>query len=148
MDRPTVPSLTRRTILAAGLAAVPLAIAAPAFAKATFPDPGPVVPRDSILTYADMIAALRKIEQSSRGRVTVTTLRELGITPGVSEAGRDLYVATVGTGAKHVWLQGRIHGNEPYGVDTMLTILKSVSSSGSAAYTRIREAVKQGAQDM
>ncbi|USQ79156.1 Tat (twin-arginine translocation) pathway signal sequence [Ornithinimicrobium faecis] len=139
MPRPTGQSFSRRTVLAAGLAAVPLAVAAPAFAKGNFPSPGPVIPRDAILTYDDMIAALRKIEHSSQGSVTVTTLRELGITPGVSEAGRDLYVATVGTGPKHVWLQGRIHGNEPYGVDSLLAILKSVSSSGSPAYSRIRE---------
>lgn len=139
MPRPTPPSVTRRTILGAALAAVPLAAAGPAFAKGTFPTPGPFPPRDAILTYADMIAELRKIEQTSRGSVTVTTLRELGITPGVSEAGRDLYVATVGTGPQHVWLQGRIHGNEPYGVDALLAILKSVSSSGSPTYSRIRD---------
>lgn len=139
MTRPADLSLTRRTLLAAGLAAVPLGLAAPAFAKGNFPSPGPLIPRDAILTYADMITALRRIEHTSKGAVSVTTLRELGITPGVSEAGRDLYVATVGTGSRHVWIQGRIHGNEPYGVDSLLTILKSVASSGAAAYARIRE---------
>lgn len=133
-------SFSRRTLLAGGLAAVPLLAVAPtALADANFPEPGPFPPRDAILTYDDMVAALAKIEGSSRGRVTVTTLRELGISPGVSEAGRDLYVATVGTGPTHVWLQGRIHGNEPFGVDTLLDILRSAGSNGSPAWARVRD---------
>ncbi|TQM64884.1 M14 family zinc carboxypeptidase [Humibacillus xanthopallidus] len=134
-------ALTRRAVLAAGVAAVPLLAGRPASAAGTFPDPGPNVPTQATLGYADMIRELRRIERSSRFGVEVTTLRELGITPGVSEAGRDLYVATVGTGAKHVWLQGRIHGNEPYGVDTLLTLLSTVGSSGAAGYRAIREAL-------
>ena len=133
--------LTRRAVLAAGVAAVPLLASHPAFAAGTFPDPGPTVPIQATTGYAEMISELRRIEQSSTYGVTVTTLRELGITPGVSEAGRDLYVATVGTGPTHVWLQGRIHGNEPFGVDTLLTLLSTVGSNGSAGYRAIREAL-------
>ncbi len=139
MTIPHGPRLSRRTLIASGLAAIPLAAAAPALAKGSFPEPGEVVPRDALMTYDDMISELDKIEHTSKGRVTVSTLRELGMGPGVSEAGRDLYVATVGTGATHVWLQGRIHGNEPYGVDTLLAVLKSASQNGSATFSRIRE---------
>ena len=78
MTIPHGPSLSRRALLGAGLAAVPLGLAAPALAKGSFPEPGPVIPRDAILTYADMIAELGKIERTSKGRVTVSTLRELG----------------------------------------------------------------------
>lgn len=147
MTRPTDPhrpgfALTRRTALAAGLSALPLASLAqtsPALAKPTFPDPGRTTPRSAILSYADMIKELRRIERTSRFGVEVRTLRELGISPGVSEAGRDLYVATVGTGPTTVWLQGRIHGNEPYGVDTLLDVLGAVGTRGSAAYAAIRD---------
>lgn len=133
------PTLSRRSLLAAGLALVPLSAAAPAMAGSTFPEPGPFPPRDALLTYADMVRALEQIERTSRGAVEVTTLRELGINPGTSEAGRELYVATVGTGPTHVWLQGRIHGNEPYGTDTLLDILRSAGSNGSGTWSRIRD---------
>lgn len=132
-------TFSRRHLLAGGLALATLAAAPPALADGTFPEPGPFPPRDALLTYADMIKSLQQIERTSGGAVEVTTLRELGISPGVSEAGRDLYVATVGTGDTHVWLQGRIHGNEPYGTDTLLEILKSVGSNGSGTYRRIRD---------
>lgn len=133
------PTVRRRSLLTAGLAAIPLLASAPAWAGGTFPEPGPFPPRDALLTYADMVRTLDQIERTSRGAVTVSTLRELGITPGVSEAGRDLYVATVGTGDTHVWLQGRIHGNEPYGTDTLLDVLRSVGSNGSRTFRQIRE---------
>ena len=139
MTIPHGPTLSRRALLGAGLAAVPLGLAAPALAKGSFPEPGPFPPREAILTYADMIAELGKIEHTAKGRVTVSTLRELGITPGLTEAGRDLYVATVGTGPTHVWLQGRIHGNEPFGVDTLLEVLKSVGQNGNPTNARIRD---------
>lgn len=139
MTIPHGPRLSRRTLIASGLAAIPLGAAAPALAKGSFPEPGEVVPRDALMTYDDMISELGKIEHTSKGRVTVSTLRELGMGPGVSEAGRDLYVATVGTGPTHVWLQGRIHGGEPYGTDTLLEVLKTVSQNGNATNARIRD---------
>lgn len=135
----TSPHLSRRHLLAGGLALASLAAVQPAVAAGSFPTPGPFPPRDALLTYADMIKALEQIERTSRGAVQVHTLRELGITPGVSEAGRDLYVATVGSGDTHVWLQGRIHGNEPYGTDSLLDVLRSVSSNGNPTFRRIRE---------
>lgn len=137
---PPMKPVTRRTLLGAA-AAVPVALGArPAFAG-NFPDPSPHVPRNAIRTYADMVRELARIEHSSRHGVTASTLRELGISPGVTEAGRDLWVATVGTGPQHVWLQGRIHGNEPYGVDTLLSLLGAVGSSGAPQYRAIREAL-------
>lgn len=47
--------LARRTLLAAALAALPVAAAAPALADGTFPEPGPFPPRNALLTYADMV---------------------------------------------------------------------------------------------
>lgn len=137
--RPLTTGLGRRALLGAGLSALPLGLAAPALARGTFPDPGNRTPRAAILSYADMIKELRRIERTSRFGVEVRTLRELGVSPGVTEAGRDLYVATVGTGPVTVWLQGRIHGNEPYGVDTLLDVLSAVGSRGGAAYAALRE---------
>ena len=141
MELPESP-VSRRSFIAASLALIPLlsatTMASPAYANGTFPEPGPVTPRNALLTYADLQKELRQLTKSTQGRVKVATLHELGIRPGRSEAGRELYVATVGTGSTHVWLQGRIHGNEPYGTDTLLDILKKVGSNGSGIYERIR----------
>jgi hypothetical protein len=138
---PATRTFTRRTVLGAAAAAVPLALGARGASAATFPDPSPHVPKSAIKTYADMVKELGRLEARSRFGLRASTLRELGITPGVTEAGRDLWVATVGTGPQHVWLQGRIHGNEPYGVDTLLTILGAVGSSGAPQYRAIRDAL-------
>ncbi|MFC4139787.1 MULTISPECIES: M14 family zinc carboxypeptidase [unclassified Microbacterium] len=133
-------TLTRRHLLAAlPLAAVPVLVGQSAFGAGSFPDPGPNVPRSALLTYADVVSELAKIQRNSQGAVTVHTLAGLGIEPGRSEAGRDLYVATVGTGPTKVWLQGRIHGNEPYGPDVLLAILQAAGSSGSALWKTVRE---------
>ncbi|GAA1723642.1 M14 family zinc carboxypeptidase [Microbacterium paludicola] len=118
---------------------IPLAAGAPAVADATFPSPEGQTNTSAILTYADLIAALDRIERTSRFGVDVTTLAEVGTAVSTSEQGRDLYVATVGEGAEHVWLQGRIHGNEPYGVDSLLAVLKELSSNGSADWQLLRE---------
>ncbi|MCA1307763.1 Tat (twin-arginine translocation) pathway signal sequence [Microbacterium esteraromaticum] len=140
-DRRPPFSLTRRQLLAAAplAAALPLLATQPAIAAGSFPEPGPFPPRDALMTYDDVVQALSSIQKTSKGAVQVHTLSGLGISPGVSEAGRELYVATVGTGPTSVWLQGRIHGNEPYGPDTLLAILKAAGSSGSPLWKAVRE---------
>lgn len=112
--------------------------AAPALADATFPSPKGNGSLAAIKFSADTVKELKKIERSSKG-VKVSTLAELGIPNATSERGQDLYVATVGTGENHVWVQGRIHGNEPFGTDTALELLKTLGSNGSPTSKALRD---------
>ena len=66
MNTSTRSALTRRAVLAAGVAAVPLLASRPASAAGTFPDPGPNVPIQATIGYDDMIRELGRIERSSR----------------------------------------------------------------------------------
>ncbi|NUL44952.1 Tat (twin-arginine translocation) pathway signal sequence [Cellulosimicrobium funkei] len=134
----------RRRRLAAVVTAASLMLAAPAgvapaMADANFPSPNGQTNISSILTYADVEKELKKLEQTARFNVDTFTLAEAGTSVNTSEQGRDLYVATVGTGPEDVWLQGRIHGNEPYGTDSLLTLLKDLGTNGSAEYDLLRE---------
>ncbi|GAA1121839.1 M14 family zinc carboxypeptidase [Citricoccus alkalitolerans] len=137
-------STNRRRRLAAVVTAASLMLAvpagvAPAMADANFPSPNGQTNISSILTYADVEKELKKLEKTSRFNVDVFTLAEAGTSVSTSEQGRDLYVATVGTGPEDVWLQGRIHGNEPYGTDSLLTLLKDLGTNGSSDYDLLRE---------
>jgi hypothetical protein len=120
-------------------AALPLCVAAPAAAEANFPSTEGRTNISSILTYDDVVRELQKLERTSRYGVDAFTLAEAGTQVSTSEQGRNLWVATVGTGEEHVWLQGRIHGNEPYGTDALLTLLKDLGTNGSPEYQLLRE---------
>jgi hypothetical protein len=138
------PNRRRRTAaaLAAGATiaiAAPLAATAPATADATFPSTEGNTNIASILTYADVVDELDRLERTSRFGVEVSTLAEIGTAVNRSEQGNDLYVATVGTGPEAVWLQGRIHGNEPYGADSLLAVLKELGTNGSSDWTLLRD---------
>lgn len=137
------PNRRRRTITisaAAALAiAAPLTAGAPALADANFPSPEGTTNTASIVDYADLIAELEKLERTSRFGVDVFTLAEAGTAVNATEQGRDLYVATVGEGPEPVWLQGRIHGNEPYGTESLLAVLKELGTNGSPDWTLLRE---------
>ncbi len=133
--------VSRRTLVGWGaLAALagPLAGRA-AHAAPTFPEPSDEPPLSAIRSYGDMVAELDKLARTSRFPVTVQTLSEIGTQESLSEQGRELYVATVGTGSTHVWVHGRIHGNEPYGLESILAVLKSLGSNGSRPMQQIRE---------
>lgn len=125
---------------AAALAlAAPLAAGAPAVADANFPSPNGNTNLASMLDYADLVAELEKLEQTSRFGLDAFTLAEAGTAVNTSESGRDLYVATVGSGPENVWLQGRIHGNEPYGTDSLLAVLKELGTNGSPDWQLLRD---------
>ncbi|WP_028280154.1 M14 family zinc carboxypeptidase [Arthrobacter sp. H5] len=133
--------LVQRTAMAAAAAlALPLFVSGSASADANFPSPGGNTNTASILTYEDTIKELTKLEQNSKNAVDVFTLEEAGTQVNKSEQGRDLYVATVGDGPEDVWVQGRIHGNEPYGAESILSLLKDLGTNGSAEYQEIRDA--------
>ncbi|WP_309080626.1 M14 family zinc carboxypeptidase [Zhihengliuella sp.] len=132
----------RFTSLAAAAAlsvALPTSLAGPALAGPEFPSPEGRTSTASLMTYDSMIAELARLERTSRYGLDVFTLAEAGTAHSTSEQGRDLYVATIGSGPENVWLQGRIHGNEPYGGESLMALLKELSSNGSATYRTLRE---------
>lgn len=134
--------ISRRSLLGWGsLAALGATAtgAGTAYAGPQYPQPSDTPPLAAIRSYGDMIDQLRKLERSSRYPVTVRTLSEIGTAESLTEQGRELYVATVGTGDTPLWVQGRIHGNEPYGLDSSMTVLKSLATSGAAQWRAIRE---------
>lgn len=136
------PHRRRTTAIAAAAAfavAVPFTAGAPALADANFPSPEGSTNIASIVTYDDLVTELAKIEKTSRFDVDVATLAEVGTEVSESEQGRDLYVATVGDGPENVWLQGRIHGNEPYGTESLLAVLKDLGNNGSADWELLRD---------
>lgn len=124
----------------ASLLALPFLGAAPAYADANFPSPEGKTNTASIETYDGMVEELTKLEDTSRYGVDLFTLEEAGTEVNKSVLGRDLYVATVGDGPEDVWVQGRIHGNEPYGTESIMSLLKKLGNNGSKDYKQIRDA--------
>ncbi|WP_026544085.1 M14 family zinc carboxypeptidase [Arthrobacter sp. 35/47] len=132
------PFYAKLALLSTAALAAPVLAGPPA--AANFPSTEGNTNTASILTYDDTIAELTRLEATSRYPVDVFTLEEAGTAVNKSEQGRDLYVATVGNGPEDVWVQGRIHGNEPYGAESILTLLKDLGTNGSAEYQQIRDA--------
>lgn len=140
VSRGSTAAKSRPLAAAAVLAVViPFGAAAPGMADANFPSVEGNTNISSILTYDDVVKELQKLESNSRYGVDAFTLAEAGTQVNKSEQGRDLWVATVGTGAEHVWIQGRIHGNEPYGTDAILALLKDLGTNGSPDYKLLRD---------
>ena len=89
---------------------------------------GPFVPPNqevnlsAIMTFDEVEAELQKLEQRSKGLMILDVA-------GHTLEGRPLYIAKLGWGPGRMWIQGRIHGNEPYGNDACLAIIKSLLSS-------------------
>ena len=89
---------------------------------------GPFVPPNqevnlsAIMTFDEVEAELLKLEQRSKGLIALDIV-------GYTIEGRPLYVAKLGWGPERMWIQGRIHGGEPYGNDVCLAIIKSLLSS-------------------
>lgn len=132
------PFYAKLALLSTAALAAPLLAGPPA--AANYPSTEGNTNTASILTYDDTIAELTRLEATSRYPVDVFTLEEAGTAVNKSEQGRDLYVATVGNGPEDIWVQGRIHGNEPYGAESILTLLKDLGTNGSAEYQQIRDA--------
>lgn len=93
----------------------------------------------SIIGYDDMIKELENLERRSKGALELFTLEDLGYEYSKSEQGRDLYVAKVGNGDKKVWVQSRIHGDEPYGTEATLHLLKMYVNNQSAENREIMD---------
>jgi predicted deacylase len=122
---------SRRRAVALLAAAAMMALPAGAMAK---PNPGgPFVPPNqetvnlsATYSFEQMEKELLGLEARSKGALTVETV-------GYSGEGRPLYVAYIGSGDERLWVQGRIHGNEPYGVDASLELLKRLVSGSAHA---------------
>ena len=105
------------------------AFALPALADGPTINPGgPFVPPASLanlsatMTFDQVEKELKGLEERSRGVMTLDIA-------GYTLEGYPLYIAKLGTGPQRMWIQGRIHGNEPYGNDVCLEIIKSLLSS-------------------
>ncbi|UJL45941.1 Tat (twin-arginine translocation) pathway signal sequence [Virgibacillus sp. NKC19-16] len=92
-----------------------------------------------VIGYDEMIGTLENLEEQGDGKLDVFTLREIGIEEGRSEAGRDLYVAKIGNGDKKIWVQGRIHGDEPYGTNATLRIIENLIEEKDNSYKEMME---------
>lgn len=92
-----------------------------------------------VIYYDEMIETLQILEEKSDGKLDVFTLREFGIGEGTSEAGRDLYIAKIGNGNKDIWVQGRIHGNEPYGTNATMRFIENLIEEKDTSYREIME---------
>src|SRR5699024_3660317 len=97
------------------------------------------VDTSGVMGYDDMVQALETLEEQSDGKLDVYTLRESGIEDAVSEANRDLYIAQIGNGDKKVWVQGRIHGNEPYGTNTTIRMIENLIEEKDEMHQQIME---------
>jgi Zinc carboxypeptidase len=111
-------------------------LAAPsALAQATRPG-GPWTQENQTLslerlhTYAELTAALQRIEQRSGGRIAVGSV-------GTTNQGRYIWAATAGTGATDVLFITQQHGDEPLGTEAALKLLQHLATSASPAVTEI-----------
>jgi hypothetical protein len=87
-----------------------------------FVPPNQEVNMSAIMTFDEVEAELIKLEARSKGLIALDIV-------GYTHEERPLYVAKLGWGPERMWIQGRIHGNEPYGNDACLAIIKSLLSS-------------------
>jgi hypothetical protein len=71
------------------------------------------------MTFNELKEELLELEKRSKGLIEVEIA-------GYSIEGRPLYIAKAGWGSKKMWIQGRIHGNEPFGNNVCLEFLKSL----------------------
>jgi hypothetical protein len=85
-------------------------------------------------SYAQLGAALDRIERTSRNRVDV---RVIGETPG----GRNLYAARVGSGDRVMLVTSAIHGNEKTGTEALLHWLQHIGSSQTAETKALLEGI-------
>ena len=89
--------------------------------------PNAQVGRQSILTTEEVEIELFKLLRLSKGKMQL-------ILVGYSGADEQpLYAAVIGTGPERMWIQGRIHGNEPYGAEACLDVLRTLVAGGKKA---------------
>jgi hypothetical protein len=87
----------------------------------------------SFLTHEEVERRLAQIERTSKGAVEVDVA-------GLTNRGREIYTARVGTGDTVVLVESQIHGNESHGTVALLNLLQTLGGSSQRA-AEIREAV-------
>lgn len=87
---------------------------------------------DEFTDYAEMTAQLADLEQRARHPVEVESV-------GLSNRGRELWSARVGTGDQVFLLIGEIHGNEKVGPDAIFRIVDWLGNSNARAARTIRD---------
>jgi hypothetical protein len=85
-------------------------------------------------SYAQLGAALDRIERTSRNRVDVEVI-------GRTARGRDLYAARVGSGDRVMLVTSAIHGNEKTGTEALLHWLQHIGSSQTAETMALLEGI-------
>ena len=98
-----------------------------------FLNPNANVGRQSILTTVEVEEQLYSLERRSRGAMEVKLLGYSGADD------QPLLAAVIGEGPKRIWIQGRIHGNEPYGAEASLDILRTLVAGGRKARDVLEE---------
>ncbi|BCJ67353.1 hypothetical protein GCM10009779_05720 [Polymorphospora rubra] len=117
----------RRLLLVAPLVLATALVPSVANAEGPFVPPNQnTVNRASMLSAAEVESTLHSLAARSKGALRVEEI-------GRSGQGRPLQVAYIGTGETRIWIQGRIHGNEPYGAEASLDFLKTLVSGGNHA---------------
>jgi len=81
---------------------------------------------------AELAAALQRIANRSKGRMTVEVA-------GRTNEGRPLWLAKVGTGETAVLYITQQHGNEPLGTEAALQLLQRLATSNHPDIRRMRE---------
>lgn len=96
----------------------------PVTASPTCTDTPRDLPINEFTSHAELGRELNRIERVSDGRVDVERA-------GLSNRGREIWSARVGTGPKVVLLTSEIHGNEKTGTDALLEVLRWVGTTES-----------------
>ncbi|MBB5155259.1 M14 family zinc carboxypeptidase [Saccharopolyspora phatthalungensis] len=89
-------------------------------------------PITELTSYDELLVELDRIKRVSAGRIAVETI-------GQSSRGRDMFVATVGSGPKVVLIAAEIHGNEKTGPDAVLELLDYLGTSDSSRAKQVRD---------
>jgi hypothetical protein len=87
---------------------------------------------DGFRDHEQLTADLQRIERRSQGRMTLESV-------GESNEGRDIWMATVGTGDRSVLYVTQQHGNEPHGTEAAVEALQTLSRSDHPEVRRIRD---------
>lgn len=123
------------TLALAGLAP-PAAAAPPAAPLAQKPcsEEPRDLPIDGFTDLRELRRELGRLERVSHGRVAVDQV-------GVSNRGRPIYLARVGTGPTVFLVTSEIHGNEKTGTDALLHVLRYLGTSHSPEARRLRATI-------
>lgn len=126
----------RKILSTIGAFALTASLATPVFAEG---QPSPGVPEQQELSvegftnHAQLSKKLQQLARSSQGNISVEVA-------GYSNLGREIWKATVGTGDKVIMIDSEIHGNEPVGTESVLSLLQFLGGNSPEA-KKIREEV-------